>query len=89
MARKTDQVMFNKIAGETVEIENISGTLYVFGSELATLRIFAKYNINGRTTDCKHATRVGFSVNLNRFYFSIDNVTPQEEIFRQLQGAGA
>ena len=81
------QAMFNNMAREPVELENVSGTLYVFGSELATLRIFAKYNANGAHPNSK--ARVGHSVNLGKFYFALENVTPQEEIFRQLQTAAA
>ena len=70
MIRKTDLDMFNQFAGEAVEIEDVGGTIYVFGSELATLRIFAKYQANGSVHNPK--ARVGFSRNLDRFYFSLD-----------------
>jgi len=66
------QAMFNNMAREPVELENVSGTLYVFGSELATLRIFAKYNANGAHPNSK--ARVGHSVNLGKFYFALENV---------------
>ncbi len=35
---------WEKIANEELEVENISGTIYGFGSELAVLRIFHDYN---------------------------------------------
>lgn len=54
---------YSKIAGEPVTIEQIKSGLYVFGSELATLRIFRKQPLN---------TRQGYSENLNTFYFSTE-----------------
>lgn len=51
-------------AGENVKVEKITGNYYVFGSELATLRIFKKYK------DCTNVNQ-GFSENLNTYYFSI------------------
>ena len=53
---------YSEIAGEIVTVEQISGAIYVFGSELATLRLF-------RTMPTK---RQGYSVNLKKFYFSIE-----------------
>lgn len=60
----------SKIAKENVEAEQICSTLYVYGSELGTLRIFAYYNSNGAIHNKK--VRVGYSKNLNKFYVSID-----------------
>jgi hypothetical protein len=59
-----------RVAKEPVTVEQISGAIYAFGSELATLRIFAKYNANGANPNTK--CRVGHSVNLGKFFFSID-----------------
>ena len=53
---------YSKIAGEIVTVEQISGAIYAFGSELATLRLF-------RVMPTK---RQGYSVNLKKFYFSIE-----------------
>lgn len=53
---------YSAIAGEDVDIEVIGGTLYAFGSEIATLRLFRKMPNK----------RQGFSVNLGKFYFSCD-----------------
>jgi len=53
---------YSKIAGEAVRIEVTGSTLYAFGSELATLRLFRKMP----------NMRQGFSQNLNAFYFSVD-----------------
>lgn len=62
--------MMKDYAKEDVTIEEIGGTnLYVFGSELATLRIFAKYQANGAT--CNPKARVGYSKNMQSYYFSL------------------
>lgn len=55
---------------ESVEVEYVKGTVYGFGSELAVLRLFAKYNSNGSV----HVdnVRVGYSDNLNTWFFSLD-----------------
>jgi hypothetical protein len=54
-----------RFAKEEVTIELINETLYVFGSELAILRIFVKY--------CKSENaRQGYSENMKTFYFSLD-----------------
>lgn len=51
-------------ANEPVRVESIGGTLYGFGSELATLRIYRKYGHQDNTSQ-------GFSRNLGSFYFSL------------------
>lgn len=54
-------------AKEPVVLEQIKGTAYAFGSELACLRIFYKYrNVS------KKDPLVGFAKNLNSWYFSIE-----------------
>lgn len=53
---------YQGIAGEPVKVQVIAGTLYAFGSEVATLRLFRKMP----------NMRQGFSDNLNSFYFSVD-----------------
>lgn len=58
------------IAKEQVTVEQIGGSLYAFGSEIATLRIFAKYNANGAHPNAK--ARVGYSENMKSFYFNLD-----------------
>ena len=68
-AQRTEAMM-KEYAGEDVYLGEIDSTLYVFGSELATLRIFAKYNANGSAHNL--ATRVGFSKNMDSFYFSLE-----------------
>jgi hypothetical protein len=57
-------------AKEKVTCEKIKGTLYVYGSELACLRIFAKFNGNGAFHNT--AIRYGYSHNLKTHYFSLD-----------------
>lgn len=57
--------------GGAVRVEAIGGSLYVFGSELDCLRIFAKYNANG-AAHSKNA-RVGYSENLSTHYFVLEN----------------
>jgi hypothetical protein len=64
--------MMKEFAGEDVTVEQIASCLYTFGSELACLRIFAKYNANGAVHNKN--TRVGYSENLKTWYFALDNV---------------
>ena len=61
--------MFSGFAKEEVKIDFIGGALYVFGSELACLRIFYKYRYT------KSAV-AGYSKNRNTWYFSYE--TPFE-----------
>lgn len=68
-AQRTEKMMA-EFAKEPVVIEEIKSTLYVYGSELACLRIFAKYNSNGAAPNKK--ARVGYSENLKSFYCSLD-----------------
>ena len=50
---------YSKIAGEPVTAKNVHGTIYVFGSELATLRLFREMPSRSQ----------GYSTNYNGFYF--------------------
>ncbi|ALN21938.1 MULTISPECIES: hypothetical protein [Ectopseudomonas] len=59
---KRTQVEYSRIAGEPVEAQQIGSAIYVFGSELATLRLFRKMPNK----------RQGYSANLERFYFTFD-----------------
>lgn len=54
---------YSQIAGEPIQIEVFGGTLYAFCSELGALRLFHKMSSKGR---------VGFSQNLESWYFSLD-----------------
>ena len=53
---------YSAIAGEPVQVECTGGSLYAFGSEIATLRLFRKMP----------NMRQGYSANLKTFYFSIE-----------------
>lgn len=57
---------WNRIAGEVMEIEYCKGSIYAFGSELATLRLFKVYAYS--TSYHKQA----FSENLGKFYFMLE-----------------
>ncbi len=59
---KRTQRDYSAIAGEPVTVEQTGSTVYAFGSELATLRLF-------RSMPNK---RQGYSKNLEKFYFSVD-----------------
>lgn len=51
-------------AGEPIEIQQIGGAIYAFGSELATLRLFRKFN--------SHKAHQDYSKNMGTFYFRLD-----------------
>lgn len=61
--------MASEFAREAVEVEEVKGMYYVYGSEVACLRVFAKYQGFGAGLNDK--VRVGFSSNLNTWYVSI------------------
>jgi len=62
--------MFAEIAREPVDVEEIRGTVYALGNELACLRLLAKYHANGTVHNPK--ARVGFSANKQRWFFALD-----------------
>jgi hypothetical protein len=53
---------WSAIAGEAINIEQIGSTIYAYGSELATLRLFRKMP----------SMRQGFSANFETFFFCVD-----------------
>lgn len=53
---------YSKIAGETVTVNQIASGLYVYASELGTLRLFRKMP----------NMRQGYSENLKVFYFCVE-----------------
>jgi hypothetical protein len=55
-----------EVAQEPVSVEQIHDTYYVFGSELACLRIYYKYRKNDPDT-----IEVIYSKNLNSWIFSL------------------
>lgn len=59
---------WEKIAKENLEVDQIKGTLYAYGSELATLRLFKYYNIVKRNIK----TNADYSSNLRKFYFRLE-----------------
>lgn len=64
------------IAGEPVEVEEIKGLVYVFGSELATLRLLLQYRNNPNA-------RVGHSIPRDSYYFSLElNLDGQKDSCR-------
>lgn len=52
-------------AKEKLTIENIKGTVYAYGSELATLRLLKEYRGNKKA-------RADYSINQKKFYFSLE-----------------
>jgi hypothetical protein len=54
-----------RLSGEWMEVESIKGIHYGYGSELACLRLFHKYN--------SPKVRVGYNKNLNSWFFSLDS----------------
>lgn len=68
-AKRLERSM-NAMAKEAVEVEQVGDVIYVWGSELATLRIFATYQTNGAYHNPK--ARVGYSKNLSKFYFVLE-----------------
>jgi hypothetical protein len=55
-----------QIAKESLEMKELGGALYAFGSELACLRLFHKYRHCGDRADS------GFSENLKTWYFRLE-----------------
>ena len=52
---------YSRYAQEPVEVEEIGGVYYAFGSELAVLRLYHKMRGHGRA---------GYSENMKRWYYS-------------------
>ena len=61
---KTAQEL-GRIAGEPTQYSEIGGHLYIYGSELATLRLLKHYKLHKKTEQ-------GYSKNLKTFFFAID-----------------
>jgi hypothetical protein len=62
------QAEFSRHAGETVRVEDVSGTFYAFGSELATLRLLKVYR------NCGDRADAGYSDNMESHYFRLEFV---------------
>lgn len=56
------------IAKEKMEVEYIKGLYYAYGSELACLRLFHKYNLSAHNPK----VRSGFSSAKQSWYFSLE-----------------
>ena len=59
---------FEKHAKETLELKELGGAIYAFGSELACLRLFYKYK------NCGDRANSGFSDNLKTWYFRLETL---------------
>lgn len=59
---------FVEMGGEEGRTDLIGGAFYFFGSELATLRIFRKFNLKGHAKN----VRQGESANMSSFYIAVE-----------------
>lgn len=59
---------FEKHAKEALEVRDIGGAVYTFGSELACLRLFYVYR------NCGDRAFAGFSENLKSWYFRLETL---------------
>ena len=57
---------FERHAKEVLSVEEIGGTLYAFGSELACLRLLNAYR------DCGDAVKTAYSENQNSWFFRLE-----------------
>jgi hypothetical protein len=55
---------YQPYAGEAIEVEQICGSIYIYGSELACLRMYHKAS--------NKSARAGYSENLKTWYFTFD-----------------
>ncbi len=67
MAKRAERD-WKRVAKEPIEVEQIKGTIYAYGSELAMLRLFYYYRHNFSNG----TTSFGYSSNLRTFYFGLD-----------------
>lgn len=68
MNLKRAKTEFEKHAKEALELKELGGALYAFGSELACLRLFYKYR------HCGDRAKTGFSANLNTWFFRLETL---------------
>lgn len=59
---------FEKYAKEELELKELGGAVYAFGSELACLRLFYVYR------NCGDRAASGFSENLKSWYFRLETL---------------
>jgi hypothetical protein len=63
--QKRAEQEWSAISGEPVKVEQIGGTLYAYGSELACLRLEHKFGTCPRI-------KAGYSTNLETWYFRVE-----------------
>lgn len=68
MNLKRAKVDLERIAKEVLELDQIGGAIYAFGSELACLRLFYQYRY------CGDRVATGFSENLKTWYFRLETL---------------
>ena len=56
---------WERIAGETLQVQQLTGAVYAFGSELATLRLLKEYRQSSGAT-------ANHSENRDAFYFRLE-----------------
>jgi hypothetical protein len=59
---------FEKHAKEILELKDLGGAVYAFGSELACLRLFYAYR------HCGDRAASGFSENMKTWYFRLETL---------------
>lgn len=64
---------WSRIAEEPVRCEMIGGTMYAFGSELATLRLFKAMPQRIGTNGALVFNRQFYSTNKGTYFFAIEN----------------
>ena len=73
MAEELTRVASAGVRGsEDVEVEDVGGVCYAFGSEIAIMRIFAWHNANG--LDLKEGMHIGYSKPVGKWFACIDDV---------------
>ena len=56
------------LCDEPLKVEQLSGAIYAYGSELACLRLFYKYNKDGHNP----RTRADYSANRKTWFFRME-----------------
>lgn len=62
--------LWKQYSGENIKVEVHEPTAYGFGSELAVLRLLAKYTSNGKVQNSK--VSIDYSINLQSWFFRLD-----------------
>lgn len=62
------KIDFERYAKESLELKQLGGAIYAFGSELACLRLLQAYSI------CEDRAKAGFSENLKTWYFRLETL---------------